>query len=76
MGLGLLEQLDYIKELQSLSCETIFIHGEQDAILPLTSGEAAARLANATIFKIAAAGHAPHLSHAQHVAEIINDFFA
>ena len=75
LGLSLLGKLDLTEELKQLSCATAFVHGECDAVLPVEAGRAAAALCGAKFFSIPEAGHAPHVSHPQHVSKIISNFF-
>ena len=70
-GLKLLGQLDLSSELVNLSCTSIFIHGEYDAVLPFSAGRLAASKANAKFYSVPAAGHALQISHPQVVAKFI-----
>ncbi len=70
-GLRLLEYADYTNELTRLRCDSLFIHGECDAVLPLSAGRYAASLINSNLLTVPAAGHAPHVSHPLQVAEFI-----
>ncbi|MDW3096029.1 MAG: alpha/beta fold hydrolase [Gammaproteobacteria bacterium] len=72
-GLNLLQQLDLSKQLQSLECKTLFVHGENDAVVNLQSAQYAASLSGAPLEVISGAGHAPHISRPSEVARFINN---
>lgn len=74
LGLTLLNDLDLTDQLIGLDCDTIFIHGEQDAVVQSTAAKHVAMLSQAPIHMISHAGHVPHVSHAQQVTEIINQY--
>lgn len=73
-GLNLLQQLDLLKQLQSLKCKTLFIHGDSDAVVSLESAQYAASISNSPLVVIAQAGHVPHISRPAEVASIINNY--
>lgn len=75
-GLTLLQELDLVVELKQLSSELAFVHGECDAVLPICAAQKSAELSNAKFYSIPAAGHAPHVSHPEEVANFIMDYFA
>lgn len=72
-GLNLLQQLDLSKQLQLLKCKTLFVHGNNDAVVNLQSVKHAASLSDAPLELISGAGHAPHISRPGEVASIINN---
>lgn len=75
-GLSLLQELDLVAELKQLSSALAFVHGERDAVLPICAAQNSADLGNAEFYSIPAAGHAPHVSHPEEVANFIMDYFA
>ncbi len=73
-GLKLLRQLNLLEQLQALKCNTLFIHGSCDAVVNLQSAQYAASISNSQIALISGAGHVPHVSQPNEVANIINTY--
>lgn len=74
LGLKLLQQQKLIREAQKLKCKLLFIHGENDAVLPFKAARYAADSTQGELHGINKAGHAPHISHPEITAELINSF--
>ena len=74
-GLELLSKLSLRSELMNLDCDTIFIHGQQDAVVNPQAVQHAAMTTNSPLYWIENAGHVPQLSHSQDVLSIINKVF-
>ena len=72
-GLNLLGKLDLSNELINLSCKSVFIHGECDAVLPCSEGREAASKAKAKFYLVPSAGHAVQVSHPQILAHYISE---
>jgi pimeloyl-ACP methyl ester carboxylesterase len=70
-GLKLLQQQDLSEQLISLQCKKIFIHGGRDAVVNMQAAQNAAVTSNAQFCLVPNAGHAPHISHPNVVAELI-----
>jgi len=70
-GLKLLQQQDLSEQLMSLQCKKIFIHGGRDAVVSIQAAQNAAFTSKAQIYLVPNAGHAPHVSHPNVVAEHI-----
>ena len=70
-GLDLLK-INSMDDLLKLTCEKYFIHGDADAVVNINSAVHAANLSNSACYTIQGAGHAPHVSHASQVGDIIN----
>jgi pimeloyl-[acyl-carrier protein] methyl ester esterase len=73
-GLKLLQQLDLSDQLKVLECNTAFIHGSSDAVVNLQSVEYAAKISNSPLSIISGAGHTPHVSQPDAVADIIKNY--
>jgi pimeloyl-[acyl-carrier protein] methyl ester esterase len=73
-GLKLLQQLDLLEVLKTLTCKTSFIHGSSDAVVKLQSVQHAAYISNSPLSIISDAGHTPHISQPDVVARIINSY--
>lgn len=73
-GLKLLQQLDLSDQLKALKCNTAFIHGSTDAVVNLQSVQYAADISNSPLSIISDAGHTPHVSQPDAVADIIKNF--
>jgi len=74
-GLELLYKLNLKEELTNLNCETVFIHGKQDAVVASQAVQHAAACSNSLIHWIENAGHVPQLSHAKQVLCVIDETF-
>lgn len=70
-GLSLLSNMDVRAELAQIGQEVRVIHGQNDAVLPLAAGQNLARHFNVSCNVIVGAGHVPHVSHPEAVAEVI-----
>ena len=70
-GLELLQQQDLSEQLMNLQCKKIFIHGGRDAVVNMQAAQNAAVSSNAQFCLVSNAGHAPHVSHPNNVAEFI-----
>ncbi|RDZ26481.1 pimeloyl-ACP methyl ester esterase BioH [Lysobacter silvisoli] len=76
-GLTLLDTLDMRDELPRLAVPSLWISGRRDRLVPAGAMPAAAALApQARSVVIDRAGHAPFLSAAEQVAQLIDDFIA
>jgi pimeloyl-[acyl-carrier protein] methyl ester esterase len=75
VALELLGKLDLKKELCKLDCETVFIHGMQDAVVNVRSAHHYADISESFIHIVEDAGHAPHVSHAEEVLDVIHQTF-
>jgi pimeloyl-[acyl-carrier protein] methyl ester esterase len=73
-GLELLQQLDLSGQLKALKCNTSFIHGSSDAVVNLQSVQHAAYISNSPLSIISDAGHTPHISQPDAVADIIKTY--
>lgn len=68
--------VDLRSELPRITQPTLIIHGEADAIVPVAAAQLLAqRLPNAKFITLPDAGHVPTMTHAQVIAQEINDFF-
>ncbi len=74
LGLALLNDLDLTDQLIGLDCDTMFIHGEQDAVVRSAAARHVAMISQSPIHMISHAGHVPHVSHAEQVTEILNRY--
>jgi len=70
-GLMLLSTMDVRAELVRVGQQVRVIHGQNDAVLPLAAGQNLARYFNTDCQVIIDAGHVPHVSHPEVVAEAI-----
>lgn len=61
---------------RQLSVPSLVIHGDGDAITPLSRGQELARLSGAEIHVIAGGGHDPHVRSHEVVNPIIEDFLS
>lgn len=74
-GLELLCKLNLKEDLTSLDCDTVFIHGKQDAVIAPQAVEHIVSYSNSSIHWIENAGHVPQLSHAEQVLCVIEETF-
>lgn len=74
-GLELLSKLNLKEDLTNLDCDTVFIHGKQDAVVASQAVQHVASYSNSPIHWIENAGHVPQLSHAEQVLCVINEIF-
>ena len=74
-GLDLLKTIDLREHLQTWPGRALFIGGEYDVVCPQLALEQSAKLChNGSYISLSNAGHAPLLSHPQHLAQIIETF--
>lgn len=74
-GLQLLRDADLRPQLAQVALPTLVLAGEHDRITPSAAGrELAAALPSARFVEIAKAGHAPFLSHAEAVRDVVESF--
>ena len=74
-GLRLLDTIDVRAELPQLAVPSLWISGRRDRLVPAGAMPAAAALApNARSVVLDRAGHAPFLSAAEQVAQLIDEF--
>ena len=74
-ALGILQYADLRKELKQITCPTLFMAGERDRLMPVRAAElAAAEMEDARVEVIAAAGHAPFISHPELFLQTIRQF--
>lgn len=74
-GLSLLGRLDYRQQLASLSVPTLWVLGQQDAIVPIALADALAELQpQARVTVLDQAGHLPFLSHGDETARQLLEF--
>ncbi len=74
-GLGLLENEDLRAALPSLSMPSLWIAGRRDRLVPPAAMQAAAALAPGGLFhQVGSGGHAPFLTHADEVADVLRAF--
>ena len=78
---GIAAALDAVSEvdtrglLSGISCPTVLLYGGKDSVTPIRMGEFLARhLPQARLVRIDKAAHAPFLSHADEVAEVVREF--
>ncbi|HET9985890.1 MAG TPA: alpha/beta fold hydrolase [Longimicrobiales bacterium] len=57
-------------------CPVLVIHGDEDAIIPRTHGEALARATGGTLVTFEGSGHAPHARDPVRVNLVLRDFLA
>ena len=74
LGLKLLQEQKLMNDMQNLACKMAFIHGEKDAVLSFRAAQQAAASAECEFQMIKNAGHAPHISHPELTARLIQDF--
>ena len=75
-GLELLETGDLRAALPTLAVPSLWLGGRRDRLVdPRAMREAAALTSNASVHVIEHAGHAPFLTHADEVAELLAQFF-
>lgn len=74
-GLDLLHQMDLMEELVNLQCETVFMHGDRDAVVDIEVARYAAIQSGSDFHAINGAGHIPHVSHPQQVIDIVKRNF-
>lgn len=72
LALNYLAELNLLTELQASTCECCFVHGNQDAVVPIAAVQAIAELLDVKLYEIETAGHAPHISHPEAVQAILN----
>lgn len=71
-GLDILQNADLRLEMASIGKPTTLVHGTGDKLAPVSAARWLADvMPDATLHEIAGAGHAPFLSHAQRVADIL-----
>ena len=76
-GLRILRNTDLRSQLKNVSCPTLILLGERDALVPAAVGdELLEALPNSRLTIIAGAGHAPFLSHPKQFVRLIRDFAA
>lgn len=74
-GLRLLQQTDLRDALAALSCPVCVIHGARDTLTPPAAAAwMAAQIPDARYVEIPRAGHAPHWSHPDAVAQALRGF--
>lgn len=74
-GLEDLCKNDLRDALPRIRCRTLIVHGENDVLVPHAAAEyLAQRLPDARCDLVSGAGHAPFVSNAGHVAELIRAF--
>lgn len=71
-SLNLLNEMDTRETIASLKVPHMHIFGELDALVPVSASDSIARLNDSAGIKIiAAAGHAPFLSHTEQVVDVL-----
>lgn len=74
-GLALLKQSDLRPQLGEISCPTLVINAERDALVPPAAGQyLAEQVGDGHYVIIKGAGHAPFLSHTSVVCEFLDQF--
>lgn len=74
-GLTVLETSDLRAELPALKLPTLVIHGDRDALTPVTAGRwMAENLQGSRYLELPGAAHAPFLSHAGEVRQALTEF--
>jgi pimeloyl-[acyl-carrier protein] methyl ester esterase len=74
-GLAMLAETDLRGELSAITQETLVVHGDRDAVVPVAAGEALARrLPAARLEIVRGAGHAPFVSRPRQVAGVLREF--
>ena len=72
-GLELLSTIDLRDQFHALSMPTLFIHGEQDSIVPFAASRALAEdLPDSQLQRFKACGHAPFLTQPETFNTILN----
>jgi pimeloyl-[acyl-carrier protein] methyl ester esterase len=75
-GLDVLIDTDLRAVLHEIGTEALVIHGERDALVPLAAAEyLASRLPRGRLAIVPGAAHAPFVSDAQTVADLMVEFF-
>ncbi|HEV7803330.1 MAG TPA: alpha/beta hydrolase, partial [Burkholderiales bacterium] len=75
-GLDVLIDTDLRAVLREIGTEALVIHGERDALVPLAAAEyLASRLPRGRLAIVPGAAHAPFVSDAQTVADLMVEFF-
>lgn len=76
-GLELLRSADLRAQLPHITQPTLVIHGERDTLAPLAAAEFTARaLPHGRLLVIPGAGHAPFISHPDHVIAAMLEFLS
>ncbi len=76
-GLAVLEASDLRAELPTLQLPTLVIHGDRDALTPVTAGRwMAENLQGSRYLELSGAAHAPFISHAAEVRQALSEFLA
>lgn len=74
-GLRILAETDMRSQLAAIDVPTLIIHGDRDRLAPVAAARWLAELwPQAHLCTIAGAGHAPFLSHPEHVASAVTEF--
>ncbi len=74
-GLALLRDSDLRAGLARITQPTLFLHGEEDAVIPCPAAHACARrMPAARVRPIPAAGHVPFLTHPEVCARYLQEF--
>ena len=74
-GLSILLSSDLRDVLPEITARTLVVHGDRDRLAKPTAAEYLARtLPNARLHRMAGAGHAPFVSHADAFAEVVEGF--
>ena len=74
-GLNILCHTDLRPELTAISCPTLIIMGQRDALIPVSTGAAMRdTIKHADLHIINGAGHAPFLSHSLEFNKLLVDF--
>lgn len=71
-ALAVLAEINLQQDLYTLSIETSFIHGKNDAVINLQAARYAASATGSLLHIIETAGHVPQLSHTDQVLQVIN----
>ncbi|MDQ1295446.1 MAG: hypothetical protein QG608_3331 [Actinomycetota bacterium] len=67
--------VDFRPGLRRISCPTLFVHGRDDALVPLRyAQDAASRVEGARLAVIEGAGHTAPLDHPAQVGQVIREF--
>ncbi len=77
VGLSLLQNVDLRSDIGAIDQPVMLIGGERDTLVPQAAFPAMAKqLTNASVHIIKHAGHAPFMSHADEVAELLKAFLS
>jgi pimeloyl-[acyl-carrier protein] methyl ester esterase len=69
--------LDLRPRLPTITLPTLIIHGEKDALVPVSAAQwLAGQLPHSQLHILPGAGHVPTMTRPQQVATLINQFFA